>query len=187
MNIDYKNSLYHFTPLKILSFLSSRAAETFSAKEISKLTASSKGATNQALRLLAEMDIITREKKGNLFLYESNFNNIILKQFKIFEVLMATRKLIKHIRPYCYKIVLFGSCASGSNDTNSDIDLFITTDKRDSVQKHVSKFNRSLPYVNAAMYDPLEILASEKKDKAFFEQIKKGITLWEGRPTSEKF
>ena len=180
-----KNSLYHFTPLKILSFLSLQASETFSAKEISMLTSSSKGATNQALRLLAKMEIITRERKGNLFLYKTNFDNIILKQFKTFEILMAMRSLVKNIKPYCYKIVLFGSCATGSNNTNSDIDLFINTSDQNSVQKFITKFNRSIPYVNPAIYDPLEILAAEKKDKSFFEQIKKGITLWEGRPTSE--
>ena len=187
MNNDFKNSLYHFTPLKILSFLSFQPAETFSAREISESTSSSKGATNQALRLLLDMDIVARNKKGNLFLYKINFDNIILKQFKIFETLMATRKLIKNIQPYCYKIVLFGSCAAGSNDIKSDVDLFIMTNERDSVQKFISKFNRNGPYVNVAIYNPLELLEAQKKDKVFFEQIKKGITLWEGRPDSEKF
>ena len=186
MNNHYEKHLYHFTPLKILSFLSLRPVETFSAKEIADWTSSSKGSTNQALRLLLKMEILSREKKGNLFLYRANFKSIVLKQFKIFENTMMIRELLKKIKPYCYKIVLFGSCVTGTNDFKSDIDLFINTNNPNSVQKFITKFNRSEPYINVAIFAPLEILKAQKKDKAFFEQIKKGITLWEGRPTDEE-
>lgn len=186
MNIKHKSSLYHFTSLKILSFLSLHPGETFSAKEISKWTSSSKGATNQTLRLLLKMDILTRNKKGNLFLYRTNFYSTILKQFKVFENLMTILELIKNIQPYCYKIVLFGSCATGTNDVKSDIDIFINTNKAEYVQKVIAKFNRNKPYINAAIFSPLEIIEAQKKDKVFFEQIKKGITLWEGISTNEE-
>ncbi|MBU0684051.1 MAG: hypothetical protein KJ864_07170, partial [Candidatus Omnitrophica bacterium] len=115
MNNQYEKHLYHFTPLKILSFLSLRPVETFSAKEISEWTSSSKGSTNQALRFLLKMDILTRDKKGNLFLYRANFDSIVLRQFKIFENIMTIRAITEKIKPYCYKIVLFGSCATGTN------------------------------------------------------------------------
>lgn len=186
MNSNYKKSLYHFTPLKILSFLSLRPVETFSAKEVSQMTSSSKGATNQALRVLLKMGILTRDKRGNLFLYRANLENAVLKQFKIFENTMMLRKLIKKIQPYCYKIVLFGSCATGTNGFNSDIDLFINTNEQDAVQKSITRFNRGKLYLNAAIFNPLDILDAQKKDKVFFEQIKKGIILWEGRPTGEE-
>lgn len=187
MNVDFRNYLYHRTPLKLLSFFSCYPGEILSAKEISIQTKSSKGATNQALRLLLEMDILSRERKGNLFLYKLNFDNIVLRQFKIFENLMSIQKLIKSIQPLCSQIVLFGSCATGTNSIKSDIDLFIETDDKKTVQRIITKYTRSIPNINAAIYDSLEIIETQKEDKPFFEQVKKGLVLWEGRPAYEKF
>ena len=187
MNKDFRKFLYHQTPLKILSFFSFCPGKIFSAKEISQQTGSSKGATNQSLRLLLAMDVILRERKGNLFLYKLNMENVILRQFKIFEILVDIQKLIKHIQPFCYQIILFGSCATGTNAMESDIDLFIKTDDKESVQKHISRFNRNVPTINAVIYDPLELLETQKTDKVFFNQVKKGIVLWEGGLAHEKF
>lgn len=186
MNSDPRKELYHYTPLKILSFFSLRPGEIFSAKEISEQTNYSKGATNQSLRLLSSMEIIFREKKGSLFLYRLNINNIVLIQFKMFETLMGIQKLTRSIQSYCYQIILFGSCAAGANCIESDIDLFIKTDEKKLVQKVITRFNRNIPHLKVAIYDPLEILEAQKVDKAFFTQVKKGITLWEGRPNHER-
>lgn len=186
MNIDQKQ-LYHLTPLKILSFLSIHVSETFSAKEISKQTKSSKGATNQTLRLLSRMDILYREQKGNLFLYRLNPNNAILKQFKIFETMFRLRNLVKEIKPYCYQVILYGSCANGLNYEESDMDLFIKTEDKNKVQEIVNKYKDNIIRIQASIQDPLEIAAAKKADRVYYEQVKKGIMLWEGRPVHETF
>lgn len=184
MNKDQKQ-LYHKTPIKILSFLSTHILDIFSAKEISKKTNSSKGATNQTLRLLLKMGILSREQKGNLFLYRLNPDNIVLKQFKIFENILNLRKLIDEIQPYSYQIILYGSCADGYNSQESDIDLFIKTEHKDKVQKLINKYKDNILRIQAVLQDPLEIASSKEEDKVFFEQVKKGIVLWEGRPAYE--
>lgn len=185
MNI-YQKRLYHQIPLKILSFLSVHTAEIFSAKEIKEQTKSSKGATNQGLRLLLILGILYREKKGNLFLYRLNPENIILRQFKLFENMLGIKKLIDEIQPYCYQIILYGSCAAGSNTQESDIDLFIKTEHKSNVQKIINKYRDNDLRIQAVIQDPLEILSSKKVDKAYLEQVKKGIILWEGRPVYER-
>jgi len=187
MNDQLKHCLYHQIPLRILSFLSLYSEKVFSAKEISEQTKSSKGATNQVLRLLLKLDILSRKKKGNIFLYKMNFNNDILKQFKKFEILLGIQKLIQDIQPYCYKIILFGSCANGSNTSKSDLDLFVKTEHKDKVQKLINKYRTSKFEIRPIIQDPLEITVAKKVDKVFFEQVKKGIMLWEGRPIYEKF
>lgn len=186
MNIDQKG-LYHQTPLKILSFLSVHTSDVFSAKEIQEQTKSSKGATHQVLRLFLNLDILSREEKGNLFLYKPNPNNNILKQFKILETMLGIRKVIEEIQPYCYQIILYGSCSSGDNSQDSDIDLFIKTEYKNKVQKIINKYkdNDNDLRIQAVIQDPLEILSSKKIDKVFIEQVKKGIILWEGRPVYE--
>lgn len=184
--LKIKNHLYHLTPLKILSFISNQQGEIFSAKEISRVTESSKGATNQILRLLLELDILSRERKGNLFLYRLKPDNFVLRQFKIFENMIDLQGLVKEIQKYCYEIVLFGSCAEGTNAKESDIDLFIITEYKKEVRRIVAEYKTVDVKYQAIIQDPLEAVSSKKEDSVFHMQIKKGITLWKGRPTYEE-
>ena len=181
-----KKHLYHQKPLKMLSFLSTHPGEVFSADEISKAAKCSKGATNQILRLLLELDILSRERKGNLFLYKLSADNLLLKQFKIFENLLGLQGLVREIQKYCYEIVLFGSRADGSNATKSDIDLFIRTEYKREVRKIISKYETVDVKYQVVIQDPLESVSSEKEDSIFHRQVKKGITLWRGKPAHEE-
>lgn len=184
-NLKIKKYLYNQIPLKMLSFISNRPGRVFSANEVSKTVKCSKGATNQTLRFLLKLDIIAREKKGNLFLYKLNADNLILRQFKIFENLLFLQKLVKEIQEYCYEIILFGSCADGSNAEESDIDLFIKTEYKQEVRKIISKHETIDVKYQAVIQDPLESISLKKEDSVFHGQVKKGIVLWKGRPTYE--
>lgn len=185
---DVKKILYNQVPLKILSFLSLHPGKVFSAHEISQQADSSKGATHQTLKTLLGLDILHSEKKGNLFLYKLNPDNFLVKEFKIFENLLNIHDLVKNIKPYCYQIVLFGSCSDGTNFQGSDLDLFIKTDFYDKVRNMVNDFSHKKGFhISAAIQTPLEIADAKKEDKIFYEQVKKGITLWEGRPENEGF
>ncbi|MBT9145669.1 MAG: hypothetical protein DDT42_01544 [candidate division WS2 bacterium] len=184
--LKIKKYLYHQTPLKILSFLSNHPGVVFSANEVSRATKCSKGATNQALRLLLELALLSRERKGNLFLYKLNAGNFLLKQFKVFENLLDLQILVKEIQRYCYEIVLFGSRADGCNAGESDIDLFIRTEYKKEVRKIISKYETVDVKYQAVIQDPLESVSSKKEDGVFHRQVEKGITLWRGRPTYEE-
>jgi len=181
-----KKSLYHRIPLKILSFFSNHPGTIFSANEISKTTKSSKGATNQTLRLLLKLAILSREKKGSLFLYKLNADNLVLRQFKIFENLFSLQSLIKEIQQYCHEIVLFGSRSDGSNTEKSDIDLFIRTEYKNRVRKIISKYEAFNIRYQVIIQNSLESVSLKKEDSIFHRQIKKGITLWKGKPTYEE-
>lgn len=186
MNALALNKLYNQIPLKILSFISVYPAEMFSSKEIESGTNSSKGATNQALRLLDSLNIVSREKRGNIFLYKLNSTNVVLKHFKIFETLFTLQDLVKALQPYCYQIILYGSCADGSNTEDSDIDIFIQTNHKKKVSAIINRYKSEKNNIQTVLLDPLEIVSSKKEDKAFYEQVKKGIVLWEGKPEYEE-
>ncbi len=184
-NPKIKKYLYHHTPLKLLSFISNHQGEVFSANEISQLAKTSRGATNQILRLLLELDILTREIKGNVFLYKLNADSLILRQFKIFENLLGLQGLVKKIQKYCYKIILFGSCSDGSNTDKSDIDLFIITEYKKEVRKIVAEYETMDIKYQVVLQDPLESVSSKKEDIIFHKQVEKGIILWKGKPIYE--
>lgn len=182
----YKKYLYNLAPLKILSFLSLYPGEIFTASEIAEQTQSSRGGTNQTLRMLNSLDIIARQHKGNLYLYKLNHNNPILKHFKIFDNLLNLHSVIKELQPHSYKIVLFGSYANGLSTEESDIDLFIKTDNKNKVQKIITRHITVDFKISPVIQTPLELASSENKDKVFYNQVKKGIVLWEGRPTYDE-
>ena len=178
--------LYRRTSLQILVFLSLNPGDVFSAQEISRKAQTSKGATHQTLKRLLFLKIISRERKGNLFLYKLNQDEPILKYFKIFQIILEIQHLIQQIKPYCYQIILFGSCANGENVQGSDIDLFIKTDTPEIVQKFIKKYGYDELHIKAAIYDPLELLEAQKDDKDFFGEVRKGIVLWEGKPDHDE-
>jgi len=183
---NIKKRLYHQIPLGILSFVASNPGAVFSAGEISKEAHASKGATSQTLGFLLELEIISREKKGNTFLYKLNTDNFVLKQFKIFENLLDLQNMVKAIQKYCSEIILFGSRADGSNDGKSDIDLFIRTEYKDKVRKIITKHETTDVRYQVIIQDSLESASSKKEDSVFHRQVKKGITLWKGRAAYEE-
>jgi predicted nucleotidyltransferase len=183
---EYKEKLYHRTPLKIISFLGQYPQKVFYEREIHKLTNISIGSVNKTLKLLVELDIVEREKKGNLFLYTLNSENSLLKHFKIFENLLLIPDLVKKIKPFAYEIVLYGSCSDGTNTVESDIDIFIKAEEVSKVRKIVNKYRTTYESIKAVILDPLEIASSKKEDAVFYEEVKKGIVLWKGKPKHEK-
>ena len=182
---NIKKYLYNQTPLRIFSFIAVNPGKVFSAQEISKQAKASKGAASQALRLFLGLGILSREKKGNLFLYRLNAGSNLVRQFKIFENLLSIYKLIEEIQQYCYQIVLFGSCANGSNSADSDIDLFIKSEYKDQARKIINNYNGAESRIRVVIQDPLEVASAKDEDKAFFQQVRKGIVLWEGKPSCE--
>ncbi len=183
---DYRQEIYHQSPLKMLSFLSKHPKEMFCEKEIVKSTALSSGSTNQTLRLLLKLGVVRREKKGNLFLYSIDSESYILKYFKIFETLLYINDFIKEVQPYSYEIILYGSCAQGINTAKSDIDIFVKTECVSEVKNIVSRYKTIDENIKAVVLDLLEIASSKKADEVFYNEVKKGIVLWRGKPAYEE-
>jgi predicted nucleotidyltransferase len=187
MNAKYvKEQLYHGVPLQVLSYISVQHGTIFSADEIQRAIKISKGSTNQALRLLGELDMVTREKKGNLYIYRVNPDNFILRQFKIFENTIFLNEMVSAIKKYCREIILFGSCAIGTNALESDMDIFIRTEYKDIVLKAAHRFETEMP-LKPIIMDSLEFAELKEKDSVFYGQIMKGITLWKGSPENGKY
>lgn len=178
-------SLYNLTPMKILSFFSLHPGEVFSAQEIAGGLCTSRGATHQSLQLLLKFNIISREAKGNMFLYMLNNDNVSIVHFRIFESLLRLQEITKQIKPFCSQVILFGSCAVGTNTGESDIDLFIKSENKTKVRKIINRYGCDMK-INAVIQDALEMVEAEQADKEFYKQVKKGVILWEGMADYEE-
>lgn len=175
-------NLKHLTPasLTILRFLSDDPIRDFYQREIARATKVSVGATNQILRTLAEKEILTREKRGKMFFYKYNIQNPVARQLKILFNINDLNDLIKKIRDQCKRIILFGSCAEGSNVKASDVDLFILTNEKDPVKKAINRHEKRInKKISAILVNANEFVRLRSRDKPLRERIMKGIVLWQ--------
>lgn len=173
-----KETLYTKTFTQILSFLAKNPLGTFYGREVAHQTGISAGAANQALNTLIKNGLVHREKRGRIYFYSVLMENPIVRQFKIFENVLDLAPLIDKIKGLCERIILFGSCAQGNDTAESDIDLFIQTENPNEVRNRLrtAKFRERLKPILA---NNLELIRLKRKDKSFWEQISKGILLWE--------
>lgn len=162
---------------KVLSYLTNQK-NWRTVKEIQKSTFLSKSGTHLALNKLSKLALIEKEQKGKTYLYRVNFSSPIVKQFKVLENLIEYSSSIEKLKPLSQKIILFGSASRGENLPNSDIDLFVVTHNPEEVKKIIEK-DKLKDKLQPIIRSPLEYTNLEKKDPVFYQEIERGIILWE--------
>ena len=168
------------TLMAVLNLFLSDPIGEYYEREVVRKTKVSKGSANKMLRLLANLGLLTRERKGRMVLYRLDEREAIVRQFKILTNVYALKKLTDRTKEESRRIVLFGSCAQGTDVKDSDIDLFILTSAKDSVRREVSEFNRSNDRkVAPIIVDANELLKLKREDRPLYENVQKGIVLWQ--------
>lgn len=163
---------------KALSFLIQNPGRQFTANEVQKGIKLSKAGINVALRKLVREKLVFREKRAKIFLYYVDHSNPVIKQLKVLRTVMFLQPLIAKIKECSEKAVLFGSCSRGENLPDSDIDLCILTNAKEEIKIILEKFS-SKKELQPIIRSPLQFSEMEIKEPVFFEEIARGITLWE--------
>jgi len=170
----------NITPLgfQILTFLARNPDKQFYIREIAKNMDKSVGGTHKTLKLLKEMSFIKENKSGKNIYYQINQMNPSIKNFKIFMTINELTSLVKKLKKISKKIILFGSCANGEDTSESDIDLLVLTNEKEKINKKIlnTKFNRK---IQAVVVNTGDLMKIKEKDKGFYQEINKGITLWD--------
>lgn len=161
---------------KILKFLSDNPNKKFFDREVAIRAKISRGATNIALRKLAQIHIITLEKKGRMSFYSIDLKNPVLRQQKVLSNILEIYPLSEKLKKISEKIILFGSAAVGTNIKESDVDLFVLTEFPQKVNDIISKSRRKIQLI---IKKPLEFIELKKKDPMFYDEVIRGIILWE--------
>lgn len=163
---------------KILSFLILHPNKEYFDRQISKLTGVSRAGTNFSLRDLAKEGLVLREKRGRMYFYKVDSNDILIKYLKILQNITTLYPLLDKLKKLSLRIVLYGSAAKGENITESDIDIFIMTRSSDGVEKLIfkDKLREKIQYV---VRTPNTFIKSKKNNPAFYKEVEKGIVLWE--------
>jgi len=174
-----KNPLIATNAQKVLHFLLDHPIRELLESEIQKAVRISKSGVNYALRDLLTTDFISRVKRGKAFFYTLNHKNIIVKQLKVIETLTQLSPLAGKLKSIATKIILFGSSSRGENTPDSDIDLLILSRNKELVLAQIAKIKVKRK-IQSIIYSNVNFLEKKKTDPVFYEQVIKGIVLWEG-------
>jgi len=163
---------------KITDLLLDHAGEKLYLSQVAKMSGVSLSTSHLVLKRKTKEGIIDQEKLGNLSFYSLNINDSLNKQRKIIRTIELLKPLVKKFKPLVQRIIVFGSAAEGINTFKSDIDLFVLTNNQKEVKKIIKK-NRLGSKIQPIIKNFLELNILKKKDKIFYEEIKKGKILWE--------
>jgi predicted nucleotidyltransferase len=172
----------NLTPLgmQILTFLARHPEQEFYMREIAQSIKKSVGGTHSALKSLQIMNLIVEKKSGKNIYYKVNTTNSSVKNFKIFITTTELNPFINDLKNISEKIILFGSCSTGDDTAESDIDVFILSHDPAKVKTYLNK-KRSGRAIQAVVVNAAELVKLKENDKAFYQEINKGITLWEAQ------
>lgn len=174
------NTLTSTNAQKVLNFLIRNPGKQFLANEIEKTTRISRAGVNLSLRRLAKEKLVLREKKAKIYLYSVDHTDPIIKQLKVLKTIVFLKPLLGKVKKLSEKLILFGSCARGENIPKSDIDLFILTNHQEEVSTLVKKHRLDKKF-QLVIRTSLRFVEMKKKEPVFFEEISRGITLWEAK------
>lgn len=176
---DIKYQLFSTPILRVLDFLMEYSDLEPSDGEI---TAQIKGvrraAVHQALTRLAHLGIVRRMRRGRRCFNALDFGHAWLTPLKAAGNLLALSPLVDALKECSSRIVLFGSRADGTNRHDSDFDLAVVSNERDSVHRIVAA-SELADRIQLIVKTPAEMLDFESHEPVFAANIRKGIVLWE--------
>lgn len=168
------------TVMTVLEFFLADPMKEYYEREVARKTGVSRGSANKILRLLTDLDFLTREEKGRMLIYKLNLKEPTVKQFKILINTFALKPLVNKLKQHSKRVGLFGSCAQGTDTKDSDIDLLIITPEKEATRKIISEFNQTNERkVAPIIVDMNGFILLKKEDRPLYENIERGIILWE--------
>jgi len=158
-----------------LVWLGRHHRQRYYVRELAKVLAISTGAASGQLRRLLEAGLVTSEQKGRTLLYSANISHPVVREAKILATLLELSPLIASLTNDASRMILFGSCASGEDTSESDIDLFIETTDRTVVTDQISQYgNQELRKISPIIMTDQESRQLRSRDPPLFERIRRG-------------
>ena len=118
---------------KLLGLLLLRPDERYHVRELARMTEISAGSLHRELKALSEAGLLIREEVGNQVLYRADQNCEIFDELaSIFRKTTGLAWLVRdHLSEISDRIdsaVVFGSMASGRQNSTSDVDVLVLGD-----------------------------------------------------------
>ena len=173
-------NIFSTPSIQIISYLGRRYRDGYYVREISRNLSISLGSASQSLRTLEEAGLVLKENKGRLVIYRANMKNFLLREFKILLTLLEIDSFILRLKDISSRIILFGSCATGEDTIDSDIDIFTESDNQRIVAQLHDSYQENIPRrISPIILDSSEFRNLEVKDRPLYERINMGKVIHE--------
>jgi len=184
---------------KILSLLAKFSDQELYEREVARKIGISSGSANRALNELFSSGVISRRREGKMYFYSIDSSNAALTEFKKIINILLIEPLVAELKQMSSRIVLYGSCALGTDTSQSDLDLFVVSNSKKSASDIISNFKFPRGYENihiqSVIKTPVELMGGGAAERAFIEEVERGVVLWErvtgesrdGRSVSSRF
>lgn len=166
--------------LKVLSHLAEDPGNEFLCSEIQKAIPISRAGAYLALGELVKQGLVSKIKRGKLLFYSIIYDDSTIKQFKVLKSVLALRPLVIKLKSLSKKIVLYGSASRGENDPKSDIDIFILSPDPEAAKK-ISGSIKTKQKIQFVIKTPSELADFRNKEKTYYAEVDRGVTLWEAK------
>ena len=124
--------------------------------------------------------MVIKESRGRVNYYSYNLRNPSARYLKVFFNLSELGGLFRRLKEASDKVVLFGSSADGSDSRQSDMDILVVSRNREAVEREVMEargtFERK---ISPVILTHLEWSKLKDKDRAFYDQVSRGIVVWQ--------
>jgi len=168
---------------KVLSFLTKFSDKEFYERQIARKIGIAYGSANRALNELHSTGAVKRRREGKMYFYSVSISNATIIEFKKLVNTTLIEPLIERLKDISSQIVLYGSCAQGTDTSQSDLDLFIVSDDREQIMEAIVNFSFPRGYENIhvqpVIKSPAELLEAGESEQTFIEEVERGIVLWE--------
>ncbi len=169
--------------LKILDYLTASAEGKGFVSQIARDIDLSKGEVSKAVKFLKGYGLVVSEQDGrNMVCRVDRRLSIFTRLRTAFNLIEITPK-IAVLQKSADKIVLFGSCAQGTDTVDSDIDILVVTRDKIRTDRAAREIKLSRP-VQWVIKTPQEYVVMNSKEKVFAREISHGIVLWEAHENS---
>lgn len=169
--------------LKILDYLTASSEGKGFISQIARDTGISKGEVSKAVKVLKSCGLVDSQQNGRNMVCRVDRRLPVFARLRMTFNLIEVMSKIAGLRKHADKIVLFGSCAQGTDTADSDIDLLVITRDKQKADKAARAIKLSRP-VQWVIKTPQEYVVLNNKEKVFAGEISKGIVLWETYETS---
>ena len=164
--------------LEALIFLGRNYRNSYYVRELATHLSISTGSASSQLRALREAGLLTSEQKGRTLLFRANISHPLVREVKIFASLLELSPVISERSNIIVRMILFGSCATGEDTADSDIDLYIETTDREKANALLSRVGSAL----SRKLSPIVVTTEESaqlraRDRPLFERIRSGRVL----------
>jgi len=168
---------------KVLSLLAKFSDQEFYEREVVRRLGISSGSANRALNELFSSGAVSRRQEGKMYFYSIDSSNAALTEFKKMVNLMLVEPLVEELKKMSSRVVLYGSCALGTDTSESDMDLFVVSNSKEDVSNVISNFKFPKGYENIhiqpVIRTPIELLEKGESERTFIEEVDRGVVLWE--------